>query len=129
NWPAALDILKAVGIGWFILTAWGALGVLLAILFRGTGLAIGLGLIYILVIQALINGFASASSIIAGIQKALPGPNAASFAAGIIPGLGKSDTPGIVNVAGVTQSGIVLGLYLIVFVLIGVTIFSRRDVA
>lgn len=129
NWPAALDILKAIGIGWFILTAWAALGVLLAVLFRGTGLAIGLGLIYILVIQALINGFASASSIIAAIQKALPGPNAASLAAGIIPGLGKTDTPGIVNIAGTTQAGIVLGLYLVAFVLIGVALFTRRDLA
>ena len=44
--------------GWLILAAWAALGVLLGVLTRGTSLAIGVGILYALVIEGLLSAFA-----------------------------------------------------------------------
>lgn len=53
DWPSPADTLRAVGAGWLIMCVWTALGVFLATLFRGTALAIGLGLVYALVLEGV----------------------------------------------------------------------------
>jgi hypothetical protein len=46
------------------LAAWAALGVLLGVLSRGTSLAIGIGILYALVIEGLLSAFADSISIL-----------------------------------------------------------------
>ena len=48
--------------GWLILAAWAALGVLLGVLTRGTSLAIGVGILYALVIEGLLSAFTDSVS-------------------------------------------------------------------
>lgn len=129
DWPAAGEFLRALGIGWFILVAWGALGAALAGLFRGTALAVGLGLVYVLVIEGLLRGFAAQSAIISDIVKALPGPNAGSLASTLIPSSLSIDTPGLISIAGAMQSGLILGAYLLGFAAICALVLVKRDVA
>lgn len=81
QWPAAIDILKALLASWLML-GWGAaFGVLLALLFRQSALAIGLGLAYILVIEALVFTLLrrTHSSLLDNLQKFFPGPNATAL--------------------------------------------------
>src|SRR5215204_5125156 len=51
SWPSALDLVQAMGAGWLVLAVWTLLGVLLAVLTRGTALAIGIGVLYTLVLE------------------------------------------------------------------------------
>lgn len=128
NWPPVWDLTRAVGAGWFILAAGGALGTVLAIVFRGTTLAVGLGLVYVLVVEGLISGFAGQSETIADVAKALPGPNAASIVAALAPASSGTDTPGMVSVVGGGQATFVLAAYTIAFVVVAALLFYRRDV-
>jgi hypothetical protein len=58
-WPSAWELIRAVAAGWFVLATWATLGVLLAVVSRGTALAIGLGILYALVIEGLLSALAS----------------------------------------------------------------------
>jgi len=63
HWPDAWLLLRAAGAGWLILAVWGTLGVLLGVLTRGTSLAIGIGILYALVIEGLLSAFADSVSL------------------------------------------------------------------
>src|SRR5699024_9331925 len=43
-WPSAATLLEGIGAGWLILATWAAIGVILAVVTRGTSLAIGTGI-------------------------------------------------------------------------------------
>ena len=64
NWPSAWLLLRAIAGGWLILAVWAALGVLLGVLTRGTSLAIGIGILYALVIEGLLSAFADSISVL-----------------------------------------------------------------
>ncbi|MGI8968323.1 MAG: ABC transporter permease [Chloroflexota bacterium] len=127
-WPSLGTITQAIGVGWFILAAWAALGVALAMLVRGTALSIGLGLVYVLVIEGLIIGFADKLQVLADISRALPGDNAGSLAASIIPSALQIKTPGLVATVGPTQAALVLAAYAVGFVLLSSLLLLKRDV-
>jgi ABC-2 type transport system permease protein len=55
DWPSAWLLVRAAAAGWLILAAWAALGVLLGVLTRGTSLAIGVGILYALVVEGLLS--------------------------------------------------------------------------
>jgi ABC-type transport system involved in multi-copper enzyme maturation permease subunit len=63
-WPSAWLLIRAVGAGWLILATWAALGVLLGVLTRGTSLAVGVGILYALVIEGLLSAFADSVSVL-----------------------------------------------------------------
>jgi ABC-type transport system involved in multi-copper enzyme maturation permease subunit len=62
DWPSAWLLLRSAGAAWLIMAAWTALGVLLGVLTRGTSLAIGIGILYALVIEGLLSAFAGSVS-------------------------------------------------------------------
>ena len=64
GWPSAWLLVRAMAAGWLILAAWAALGVLLGVLTRGTSLAIGIGILYALVIEGLLSAFADSVSVL-----------------------------------------------------------------
>ncbi len=55
SWPSAWLLVRALAAGWLILGVWAAVGVLLGVLTRGTSLAIGVGILYALVIEGLLS--------------------------------------------------------------------------
>jgi ABC-2 type transport system permease protein len=61
TWPAAIDIVKALGATWLIFESWTLFGMALAFLFRQSAMAIGIGLAYVLAIEGilfrLLSGF------------------------------------------------------------------------
>ena len=127
NWPAAGEFLKAIGAGWLMLGVFAAMGIFLATLFRGTALAIGLGLVYLLVLESIFLGLAPQSDTVKNIGKALPGKNTSDLAnafgnvpQGFGPPGGATEDP--------TRAVLVLGAYLIVFVVLSALIFRQRDV-
>ena len=131
DWPAIGDLARGVGAGCLIIGTWGLFGAALGILFRSTSLAIGLGLVWALVIENLVRGFAGMLGFLDAFQKALPGVNAGSLAASFgaeVQGQ-PGGTPGVTAVATGTQAALVLVVYAIALVLIAVVTLQRQDVA
>lgn len=80
EWPSAQEFLKGFGAGWLILGTFAALGVFLATLLRGTALAIGLGLVYLLVLESIFVGLSSQSETVEDVGKLLPFKNSIDLA-------------------------------------------------
>lgn len=130
TWPPVWDIVRALGAGWLILTLWGLFGGLLAILSRGTALAIGLGIVYGLVVEGLISGFGSSIRVLHDAAQAFLRTNGYSLIAPIRNGLAEVDGPGAFSGPFVDawQALFVIAAYLIVFGAVAAWILKRRDV-
>ncbi len=127
EWPSFADLVRGIGAGWLILATFAALGIGLSTLFRSTALAIGLGLVYLLVLENLFLGLAAQNETVQAIGEALPAKNALDLAEsfGAVPPA--FATPG--ETVEPTQAALVLGAYTVVFVLLSVLLFKRRDLA
>jgi ABC-type transport system involved in multi-copper enzyme maturation permease subunit len=55
DWPPAWLLLRSVAAGWLMLAVWAALGMFLGVVTRGTSLAIGIGILYTLVVESLLS--------------------------------------------------------------------------
>src|SRR4030095_5652725 len=82
-WPSAWDVVRAFGAGWLSLAAWAALGALLAVASRGTSLAIGIGILYALVIEGLLSALATQVSFLDGLVEYFLRANAYSLVASL----------------------------------------------
>jgi ABC-2 type transport system permease protein len=131
-WPSAWDIVRALGASWLILAVWAALGIALGVLSRGTALAIGVGILYALVIEGLLSAFADQVSQLEPLVEFFLRANAYS----LVEGLGAattgaaSDGPGAFSgpYVGGVQAAIVLSVYLIGFLALSGFLIRRRDV-
>jgi ABC-type transport system involved in multi-copper enzyme maturation permease subunit len=127
TWPPAADLARSAGAMFLIFGAWTAFGLGLAVLFQGTALAIGLGLAYALVIDRLVAAFSSISDIVKTVSQGLLGTNASAlvdpFRAAAI-----GESTGASAIAGPGQAAIVLGAYIVVFVVLAGILLQRRDV-
>jgi len=130
DWPSVLDLVRGVGAGWLILVTWSLFGGLLGTLFRSTSLAVGLGLVWALVVENLIRGFAGLVGFIDAFQKGLPGVNAGSLVASL--GAATVDqpggTPGVTAVVSGAQAVAVLAVYVVALVGIAAFALRRQDV-
>jgi ABC-type transport system involved in multi-copper enzyme maturation permease subunit len=78
TWPSWEDMGRALGAAWLVTGVWTAIGFALATSFRSTALAIGIGLVYMLLLEVLVINILSAFSdtdLLRGIKQALPGQN------------------------------------------------------
>lgn len=125
DWPSAWNILKALGVIWLIFGAWASLGTFFATLFRGTALAIGLGLVYGLAIEGLIFGFSDQSRIMEAITYVLLSRNGGELSSslGDVPQAFTSPDP-----VEPAQAALVLGTYVVGLLLLAAFLFRRRDV-
>src|ERR671918_1447861 len=64
TWPSAWLVVRGLAAGWLVLAVWAAFGVLLAVLSRGTALAVGVGILYGLVIEGLLSALAGQVSVL-----------------------------------------------------------------
>jgi ABC-type transport system involved in multi-copper enzyme maturation permease subunit len=125
-WPSPVDLARGAASGWLILMTWCLLGAMLAFLFRGMALPVGLGILWILGVENLVVNVAAALLDFAStLQKGLPGVNAGSLVSALG---GRSDTPGVNSAVDSTQAVLVLVSYAVVFILIAGFALQRRDV-
>jgi ABC-2 type transport system permease protein len=132
-WPSAWLLLRGLGAGWLILAVWAAFGILLAVLSRGTSLAVGIGILYALVIEGLLSALASQVSFLDRLVEFFLRANAYSLVTGL--GVSADDMsnngPGSFSgpfVSGV-QALLVLSSYLAALVVASGWLLRRRDVA
>ncbi|MGB3634258.1 MAG: ABC transporter permease subunit [Rubrobacteraceae bacterium] len=128
KWPAFEEIAKGVGVGFLTMTVWGALGFALAVLLRSTAFAIGLGLIWIIIENAIIPGILFDNETFEKIRKALPGENASSLAQYFGNPLPEEFTGGFEPLVEPERAIWVLAAYAVGFILISALIIWQRDV-
>ena len=132
-WPSAWDLGRLLVAGWFILAVWTAFGVMLAVLSRGTALAIGVGILYILAIEGIFSALANQSDLLRPLVKGFVRANAYSLIKPLSNPLSSSVSGGGPGAfagpyVGVTQAFLVLLAYLAAFLVIAGLVLRRRDV-
>ena len=119
-WPSILDWMSALGAAWLSLAAWGAVGMFLATLLRGASLAIGLGLVYVLLIENMIVGLAGTNEALGwSISDVLLGSSTQALATSFEESASMTSA----------QPLLVLTAYLMIPLLFAILLFSYRDVA
>lgn len=138
SWPSVATVVQGIGAGWLILATWAAIGVILAVATRGTSLAIGIGILYTLVIEGLLSALAGSFSLLEplvdffvranaySLVKPLGGAGAAGSA-----GSAATDGPGAFSGPYVDwqQAALVLVAYLVALLGVSAWVMRRRDVA
>lgn len=124
-WPSWEVTLKAFGALVLELTVWALLGALVGVAFRSAAAAIGGGLVYLFVVEALLGSLFRTTPVVKEILKFLPGVNSnainASFPATF------RDSTGTALV-GAGRGVVTLLLYLAIFTISSLLIFRERDV-
>ncbi|GAA2116623.1 ABC transporter permease subunit [Actinomadura alba] len=129
-WPAAGDVAGAFGGGLLILGMWTVAGVAIGTLARSPALAIGLGAVWVLVVENLLRGAGTLLDWLQPLTDVTPGTVAGSVAAalGATPVSDEGGTPGVVtNLSGGSSIALALA-YLAVFAVLTGVLVRRRDV-
>jgi ABC-type transport system involved in multi-copper enzyme maturation permease subunit len=129
--PSAWMLLRGMATGWLILAVWCAFGVLLGVATRGTSLAIGIGILYTLIVEGLLSALAGQIGLLERLVEFFIRANAYSLGRtlGVDTGEMSDIGPGSFDgpfVSG-TQSVTVLSVYLIIFCVIPAVLLRRRD--
>jgi len=126
GWPAAGDLLRGFLAVWLTLGMWMGFGFVLGTLLRQAGLAIGIGLVYALVLESVLTVLPR-SGVVLDLRRSLPGGNATALGQsfGSLPGVSSLTTP--LGVSG-GQAALVLAGWLLAFLALSALVFRRRDV-
>ncbi|WP_067668256.1 ABC transporter permease subunit [Nocardia miyunensis] len=126
--PGAGRSLLGIATGAAILGMWTLAGALIGVLARGPALAVGLGLVWVLVVENLLRGVASIFSPIRAITDHLPGTAAGSLA-GAMRTVSGGSTPGVLDILSRPASFVILAVYIVGFAVVTVWLLRRRDMA
>ncbi|MBY8855752.1 ABC transporter permease subunit [Nocardia sp. CA2R105] len=126
--PGAGRSLLGILTGAVILGMWTLAGAVIGVLARGPALAVGLGLVWVLVVENLLRGVASIFAPIRAITDHLPGTAAGSLA-GAMRTISGESTPGVLDILSRPASFVVLAVYIVVFAVAMVWLLHRRDMA
>ncbi|ACQ82320.1 conserved hypothetical protein [Beutenbergia cavernae DSM 12333] len=130
-WPDAVDLARSFGGGLLIMGMWAAVGALIGLLTRSPAIAIGLGLVWSLVVENLLRGAAGLLPELAYVTDYLPGTASGSLAGAVTEAAGTAagGSPGVLTVL---DGGLAVGVtlaYLVAAVLASVLVVRRRDIA
>jgi ABC-type transport system involved in multi-copper enzyme maturation permease subunit len=133
SWPSASLLVRGIAGGWLVFAVWASLGIMLAVVTRGTALATGIGILYAFVIEGLLSALAREVSVLDSLVEFFVRANGYSLVA--VLGVSANDVsdsgPGSFSgpFVGGGQALLVLGAYLAAFVLATGWLLRRRDVA
>jgi ABC-2 type transport system permease protein len=129
DWPTVGELVRGFGGGLLIAGTWGAMGMLLGTALRGTALAIGLGLVWILAIESLVVNVAAPLLHLFDVgQAVLPGVNAGSLVASLAGPGAVLRTPGVAAIVDGTQAAWALAGFGVLFLVLTGILLARRDV-
>lgn len=133
RWPGLSQVTQGLAAAWLILAVWAALGVMIAVISRGTSLAIGIGILYGLVIEGLISALLDQVDSLRPVIQLLLRANGYSLIAPLGSSMAdaQSNGPGAFSgpYVGGVQALVVLTVELAAFVLIAAGLLRQRDVA
>jgi ABC-2 type transport system permease protein len=130
-WPDVGELAASVGGGLLISAMWAAAGVLIGVLTRSPALAVGLGLVWSLVVENLLRGVAGLIDGMDYVTNVLPGTAAGSMAGalGATADSGGDGAPGVLTVLSGGESALLLAVYVVVFLVAAALTMRRRDLA
>ncbi len=128
-WPAAIDILKALGATWLIFECWTLFGMALAFLFRQSAMAIGLGLAYVLAIEGILFRALSGFNLswLTTVEKFFVGQNANALTGSFGSAIATRGTQA--PAVSAEQAVLVLAGYALAFIVLTAAVIRTRDVA
>jgi ABC-2 type transport system permease protein len=128
-WPGASDLLVSLGAGFLVMEMWAMIGFLLGALARGPALSVGLGLVWVLVVENLLRGVGQLLGAVETFTMFLPGTGGGSLVGSIVGAGGPDPTPGVLDsLSGGQATALLLG-YLVLTPVIAGWLVTRRDVA
>ncbi|MBX6751562.1 MAG: ABC transporter permease [Micromonosporaceae bacterium] len=127
--PGLLDAVTGFAAALLIGGMWAAAGTLLGALARGPALAVGLGLVWSLVVENLLRGVAGLLGPLQTVAEVLPGTVVGSVAAaaGALPISDPNGTPGVNTVWAGGPATLLTAVYLLALCLATTTLVARRD--
>lgn len=128
--PSPGSAIEAVGTGFLVLEMWSLLGYVLGTVARGPALAVGLGLVWALVVENLLRGVGQLLSWVETLTTVLPGTAAGSLVGSVV-GVppGGSSVPGVLDAVPGTRAALTLAAYIAVAAVTTVLVVRRRDVS
>ena len=132
QWPTLGDLGQGVGGALVILLTFTVVGAFLGVIARSPALSVGLGLVWVLVVENLLRGVAALLGPLQAVTDVLPGTAAGSLAGALgatAPNAGADDgTPGVLTtLTGGSATALLLG-YALVFLVVMAALVHRRDV-
>ncbi|MEV6224920.1 ABC transporter permease [Nocardia fluminea] len=124
--PALDDALIGILTGTAILGMWMLAGAFIGAIARGPALAVGLGLVWVLVVENLLRGVASIFGPIEVVTDLLPGTAAGSLAGAMRTVAGPAN-PGVLDILTRGESFALLAVYVTVFAGGTIWLTTRRD--
>jgi ABC-2 type transport system permease protein len=128
-WPGLAAVAEGLGGALLIAATWAAGGALIGILARSPALSVGLGLVWVLIVENLLRGVAGLLGALEAVTDVLPGTAAGSLA-GALGAAGAAEVggaPGVLTVLSGAQSIGLLAVYLVAFVAAAGLVLTRRD--
>jgi hypothetical protein len=127
--PPAGELVEAVGAGLLVLGMWTAAGMLVGTLARSPALAVGLGLVWALVVENLLHGVSGLPGGLAVLTDHLPGTAAGSLIGALDGSEQAGGAPGVLTVLpGPTALMALLG-YVVASTAATLLLVRRRDLA
>ena len=129
TWPGVGTLAEGLAGALAIIAMWAAAGTMVGIVARSPALSVGLGLVWMLVVENLLRGVAGLLGPLESVTDFLPGTAAGSLAGaiGAATEIEEGGAPGVFTVLTGTQSIAVLAGYLVTFILAAALVMSRRD--
>ncbi|MFD4442373.1 ABC transporter permease [Nocardia sp. NPDC058519] len=124
--PSLEDSLVGIITGTAILGMWTLAGALIGAIARGPALAVGLGLVWVLVVENLLRGVAGIFGPIEAVTNLLPGTAAGSLAGAMRTVEGPAN-PGVLDILTRGESFALLAVYVTAFAGGTIWLMTRRD--
>ncbi len=127
--PVMGDMARSFLIGLLVMLTFALLGMLLGTLLRGPALALGLGLVWALIIEQLLRGIGASLSAVTWVTDLLPGTAAGSLVGSLTDPEEFGSTPGVLDALSGGRAALTLGLYAVLVPIAVVAVMRRRDVS
>ncbi|MGH7876862.1 MAG: ABC transporter permease [Candidatus Dormibacteraceae bacterium] len=130
RWPDSGTLLKGLGATWLAYYIWATFGMMLAYLFKQSALAIGIGLVYMLLIEGLvINLLLPLGDWVKDLQRFLPGPATTALGNAFGQAYTAPGAPVTPLLMDGTRATITLLICVVVFTAVAALALKRRDVS
>ena len=130
SWPAPVALLASLGAAALISVAWLSVGIALGVIFRGTTVALAVGLLWTLAFENVVVGLATIVPALESLRLVLLGSASGSLVGSLgAASLSEGGTPGVVHVMSGPVAAGVLAAYILLSAAISCLLLQRRDVA
>ncbi len=122
-------MLESFGGGFLVLEMWALLGFALGTVARGPALAVGLGLVWALVVENLLRGVGALLGPVEAVTEVLPGTAGGSLVGALVDvSSNPNETPGVLDVLTGSQALLTVLAYCVGLVVLVLVVVRRRDV-